>query len=346
MPTLLSSQNTDLSLQGQTVLVTGACGFIGSHLVEALLARGAHVRAMVRYNSRNHWGHLERLSADQMAQVEILSGDITDPFFVRQAVSGTMAVFHLAALIGIPYSYCAPQQYVQVNIQGTLNILEACRAEQVAKLVHTSTSETYGTALYAPIDEAHPLQGQSPYSATKIGADKLAESYFLSFGLPVATIRPFNTFGPRQSARAVIPAIISQALAYERSGEPIRLGSLEPKRDFTFVKDTAEGFIRMAEVAATAGQVVNVGSGQTQSIGETLALILELIGQPDIPVLTEEKRIRPEKSEVGLLLANAQKAAELLNWQPRHSFKEGLKQTIAYFQKQAVSETKTVLYHV
>jgi NAD dependent epimerase/dehydratase len=336
----------DLSLAGQTVLVTGAGGFIGSHLVESLIARGAKVRAMVRYNSRNHWGYLENFSDEQMAQVDIICGDITDSFFVRHAVSGCVAVFHLAALIGIPYSYVAPQQYVQVNIQGTLNILEACRAEQVQKLVHTSTSETYGTAIYAPIDEAHPLQGQSPYSATKIGADKLAESYFLSFGLPVATIRPFNTFGPRQSSRAVIPTIISQALAYERTGEAIRLGSLEPKRDFTFVKDTAEGFIRMAEVAATAGQVVNVGSGQTQTIGETLALILEIIGQPNIPVITEEKRIRPEKSEVGLLLANAQKAAGLLNWQPQHSFRQGLEETVAYFRERDTQNNKTVLYHV
>jgi len=341
-----SSPSNELSLKGKTVLVTGAGGFIGSHLVEALIERGAHVRAMVRYNSRNFWGYLENLNSKQMEQVEILSGDITDAFFVRKAVSGCTAVFHLAALIGIPYSYIAPQQYVDVNIQGTLNVLEACRAENVEKLVHTSTSETYGTAIYAPIDEAHPMQGQSPYSATKIGADKIAESYYLSFGLPVAIIRPFNTFGPRQSSRAVIPTIISQALAFERSGEPIRLGSLEPKRDFTFVKDTAEGFIRMAEVPASAGQVINVGSGQTQTIGETLSLIQDILGKGEIPVITEEKRIRPEKSEVGLLLANAQKAKTILGWEPRYTFRAGLEEAIAYFRTQVDMNTKTTLYHV
>jgi NAD dependent epimerase/dehydratase len=336
-----------ISLQNETVLVTGAGGFIGSHLVEGLLQRGARVRAMVRYNSRNSWGHLDNLPEAIRSQVEVMAGDISDPFFVRQAVKGCHTVLNLAALIGIPYSYVAPQQYLQVNIQGTLNVLDACRSEGVTKLVQTSTSETYGTAQYAPIDEAHPLQGQSPYSASKIAADKLAESYHLSFGLPVATIRPFNAFGPRQSARAVIPTIISQALAYGKTGEPIRLGSLTPKRDFTYVKDTVEGFIRMAECEASAGEVINVGSGQTQTIGETLALVLDIIGNPDIPVVTDEQRLRPAKSEVGLLLANATKAKEILNWEPQYSFRQGLAETVeAIAGDSLLMGHKTSLYHV
>ncbi len=334
-----------MDLSNQQVLVTGAGGFIGSHLVEALVEKGCKVRAMIKYNSRNDWGNLETLPDAIRDQVEILSGDITDPFFVRQAVKGCEAVFHLAALIGIPYSYIAPQHYVNVNVQGTLNVLEACRSEGVQKLVHTSTSETYGTARYTPIDEAHPLQGQSPYSASKIAADKMAESYYLSFDLPVATIRPFNTFGPRQSARAIIPTIISQALRYPETRQPIKLGSLSPMRDFTFVKDTAQGFIRVAEADNSVGQVINVGSGQTQTIGDTLQLILEILGQPDLPVLTEEQRIRPEKSEVGLLLANNQKANDLLNWSPQYSFREGLALTVEAIQ-QSLGSYKAGIYNV
>lgn len=334
-----------MDLHNQTVLVTGAGGFIGSHLVEALLAKGCRVRALVKYNSRNNWGNLEQLPAEIKAQLEIMSGDITDPFLVRQAVKGCAAVFHLAALIGIPYSYVAPQHYVNVNVQGTLNVLEACRSEGVPKLVHTSTSETYGTALYTPIDETHPLQGQSPYSASKIAADKMAESYYLSFDLPVATIRPFNTFGPRQSARAIIPTIISQALAYAKTQEPIRVGSLDPQRDFTFVKDTAQGFIRVAECDASVGQVINVGSGQTQTIADTLTLILDILGQPDIPVITEAQRIRPQKSEVGLLLADNCKAQELLNWQPQTDFRQGLTQTIEAIEA-SLGLYKTSIYNV
>jgi NAD dependent epimerase/dehydratase len=334
-----------MDLNKQTVLVTGAGGFIGSHLVEALVQKGCKVRALVKYNARNHWGNLETLSDSLRDNLEILSGDITDPFFVRRAVTGCQAVFHLAALIGIPYSYIAPQHYVQVNVQGTLNVLEACRAEKIQKLVHTSTSETYGTAQYTPIDEKHPLQGQSPYSASKISADKMAESYFLSFDLPVATIRPFNTFGPRQSARAIIPTIISQALSYPKTKEPIRLGSLSPLRDFTFVKDTVQGFIRMAESDESTGEVINVGSGQAQTIGETLQLILEIIGQPDIPIVTDEQRIRPEKSEVGLLLANNEKAKRLLNWEPTVSFRDGLSQTVEAIE-QALGHYKTGIYNV
>lgn len=334
-----------MDLSKQTVLVTGAGGFIGSHLVEALVAKGARVKALIKYNSRNDWGNLERLPVKVQDHIEILAGDITDPFFVRNAVSGCQTVFHLAALIGIPYSYIAPQHYVNVNVQGTLNVLEACRSEGVEKVVHTSTSETYGTARYTPIDEAHPLQGQSPYSASKIAADKMAESYYLSFDLPVATIRPFNTFGPRQSARAIIPTIISQALSYPKTKEPIRLGSLTPVRDFTFVKDTAQGFIRVAECENSIGEVINVGSGQAQTIGDTLRLILEIIGQPDLPVVTDEQRIRPEKSEVGLLLANIDKAKTLLNWQPQYSFKDGLALTVEAIE-QSLGQYKTGIYNV
>lgn len=334
-----------ICLENEAVLVTGAGGFIGSHLVEALVERGAKVRAMVRYNSRNDWGHLDALPEPILQAIEVIPGDIADPFFVRKAVSGCRVVFHLAALIGIPYSYIAPQQYVQVNVQGTLNVLEACRSEQVAKLVHTSTSETYGTAQYAPIDEAHPLVGQSPYSASKIAADKMAESYHLSFGLPVATIRPFNTFGPRQSMRAVIPSIIHQALVSQKNGEPIRLGSLSPQRDFTFVSDTVQGFIRMAECIESAGETANVGSGQTQSIGDTLALILDILGTPDLPIVTDEQRIRPEKSEVGLLLAENSKARRLLGWEPHVTFREGLARTIEAIAQTPVN-AKTRLYHI
>lgn len=333
-----------MDLSQQTVLVTGAGGFIGSHLVEALVEKGAQVRAMVKYNARNDWGNIESLSPSVQNAIEIVSGDVTDPFFVRQAVKGCQTVFHLAALIGIPYSYIAPQHYVNVNVQGTLNVLEACRSESIQKLVHTSTSETYGTARYTPIDEAHPLQGQSPYSASKIAADKMAESYHLSFDLPVATLRPFNAFGPRQSARAIIPTIISQALKHQETGEPIRIGSLTPKRDFTFVKDTAQAFIRMAECESSIGEVINAGNGNTQTIGETLAIILDILGQ-DIPVITDEQRIRPEKSEVGVLLADIQKANRLLDWKPAYSFRQGLELTVDAI-RQSLSQYKTTIYNV
>jgi NAD dependent epimerase/dehydratase len=337
----MNKSGIENNLQHQTVLVTGAGGFIGSHLTEALVQKGARVRALIKYNSRNDWGNIERLPKEIQNELEIIAGDITDPFFVRNAVKGCQTVFHLAALIGIPYSYIAPQHYVQVNVQGTLNVLEACRSEGVAKLVHTSTSETYGTAQYTPIDEQHPMQGQSPYSASKIGADKMAESYYRSFDLPVATIRPFNTFGPRQSARAVIPTMISQAL--ER-GE-IHVGSLTPVRDFLYVKDTAQGFIRVAESDASIGQVINVGTGKAVTMRETLEEILDILGKSDMPVFTDEQRVRPDKSEVQVLLCNNEKAKTLLGWQPTYTFREGLVETIEAI-RQSLSLYKTAIYNV
>jgi NAD dependent epimerase/dehydratase len=330
---------------GQQVLVTGAGGFIGSHLVEALVAAGANVRAMVKYNARNDWGNLELLPEDVRNNIEVIAGDITDPFFVRHAVQGCQSVFHLAALIGIPYSYIAPQHYVAVNVNGTLNVLEACRSEGVAKLVHTSTSETYGTAQFTPITECHPLQGQSPYSASKIAADKMAESYYRSFDLPVTTIRPFNTYGPRQSARAVIPTIISQALAIKQGkADAIKLGSLDPVRDFNYAKDTAHGFMHMAMCDQNLGEVVNIGSGGCVTIGETLRTILDIIGQ-EIPVEVEDQRVRPDKSEVMVLQADYTKATELFGYQPQYSLEEGLRETITAIEAQ-LNNYKTAVYNV
>jgi len=318
-----------MNWQDKCVLVTGAGGFIGSHLVEALVEREARVRAFVHYNSRNDWGNLCFLPADRLERVDILMGDITDPRFVDAAVEGCACVFHLAALIGIPYSYIAPSSYVATNVGGTLNVLEAVRRYGVPRMVHTSTSETYGTAQYAPIDEEHPLQGQSPYSASKIGADKLAESYYRSFEVPVATIRPFNTYGPRQSARAVIPTISSQLLAGK---ETIELGSLDPQRDFTFVKDTARGFIAVAECDGALGQVINVGNGKTISIGELAETLVRLVN-PKARIVSSEERVRPEKSEVMKLICNNEKAAALTGWRPQVSLEEGLKETVDFIRE-------------
>jgi len=315
-------------LRGKKILVTGAGGFIGSHLVEALLEKGAAVRAFVRYNGRNDWGMLSDLPADSQKSIEVLAGDIRDPFFVRKAVQGCDAVFHLAALIGIPYSYVAPADYVATNILGTLNVLEACRSERTPRLVHTSTSETYGTAQYVPIDEKHPLQGQSPYSASKIGADKMAESYYNSFELPVVIVRPFNTFGPRQSARAFIPTVITQALTKDK----IVMGSLEPVRDMTFVKDTAEGFITVGMCDKAVGQTINLGVGQGQTIGQMVNIILNLAGKPSLPIEQDPQRIMPSKSEVMRLISNNSKARTLSGWQPKYSLEEGLKETLNWIQ--------------
>jgi NAD dependent epimerase/dehydratase len=315
-------------IDGSKVLVTGAGGFIGSHLVEALLARSCRVTAMVHYDARADHSNLELLSGEARSAIEVVAGNVEDPFFVSSAVRGQDVVFHLAALIAIPYSYAAPASFVATNIHGTLSVLEACRRHDTARLVHTSTSETYGTAQYTPIDEKHPLQGQSPYSASKIGADKLAESYHLSFGLPVATMRPFNTFGPRQSARAVIPTIISQAL----SGDVIRLGSLAPVRDLTYVLDTVQGFIAVAESDAAVGQVVNVGTGAAISIGDLAALILQIAGV-EREIVTDPQRIRPEKSEVLKLVCDRRKAQALTGWEPRFTLEQGLEATVEFVRK-------------
>jgi NAD dependent epimerase/dehydratase len=315
--------------QTQTVLVTGAGGFIGSHLTERLVALGARVRALVRYNSSNAWGWLERSAVQQ--QVEVRLGDVCDAEYMRQAMHGIDTVFHLAALIAIPYSYQAPRSYVRTNVEGTLNVLQAARDAAVRLVVHTSTSEVYGSAHYIPIDEAHPLQGQSPYAASKIGADKLAEAFYLSFGLPVAVIRPFNTFGPRQSARAVIPTIITQALTQPE----VQLGNLTPRRDLNYVADTVEGFIRMAECPAAIGQVINIGSGREVSIGDLAHTILELVGR-DKPIRCDEQRVRPAPSEVERLCADNRRAQALLSWQPQYTLHDGLARTIAWVEENLV----------
>ena len=304
------------------VLVTGSDGFIGSHLVEELVKKGYEVKAFVYYNSFNNWGWLDTLPKDIMDHVEVFAGDVRDPNGVREAMKGCDAVFHLAALIAIPFSYHSPDAYVDTNIKGTLNILGT------ARVLVTSTSEVYGTAQYVPIDEKHPYQGQSPYSATKIGADRLAESFYRSFDLPVTIVRPFNTFGPRQSARAVIPTIITQLLAGK---EEIKLGSLTPTRDFNYVKDTAAGFIAMYESDKTIGQEINIATQKEISIGQ---LAEELIRQinPNARIICDEDRLRPEKSEVNRLLGSNQKILELTDWKPRYTFEQGLAETIEFLR--------------
>jgi NAD dependent epimerase/dehydratase len=330
-----------MELRNRKVLVTGAGGFIGSHLVERLLNDGCQVRAMVHYNSRGDWGNLDLLPKELKGRLEVVAGDVADPFSVKSAVMGCEVVFHLAALIAIPYSYIAPQSYVTSNVLGTLNVLQACRECGVEKVVHTSTSETYGTAIYTPIDENHPLQGQSPYSASKIGADKIAESFYLSFNLPVTIIRPFNTYGPRQSARAVIPTIISQILACNHR---IKLGSLTPVRDFNFVKDAVEGFIGVAASDNSVGELINVGFGKGISVGELVKTIMLLIGK-EVEIICEDDRVRPEKSEVMELICDNQKAAAVVGWQPRFSLEEGLRETIAFIEEN-LHLYKTDIYNV
>ena len=313
---------------GKKVLLTGASGFIGSHVLEQLVLSGANVTALLHYNGSNEIGNLKYVDEKIVSQVKIVFGDITDSFQMYTLVKGQDLVLHLAALIGIPYSYVAPAAYVSTNINGTLNILEAVRKNDVQKLVITSTSETYGTAVYAPIDEKHPMQGQSPYSATKIGADKIAESYFLSFGLKVCTLRPFNTFGPRQSTRAVIPTIISQAL----NSNEIKLGSLDPIRDMLFVKDTARGFLMSGASERSVGEVINLGTGVGVTIGE-LAVKIQQILNTDKEIITDDQRIRPDKSEVFKLLCENNKAKEILKWEPMVNLTDGLNQTIEWFKK-------------
>jgi NAD dependent epimerase/dehydratase len=318
---------SDVSWPGRRVLVTGAGGFIGSHLVEELVRAGATVRAMVRYNGRSEVGMLAELAPQVRAELEIIASDVTDPFAVRRAVTGCDAVFHLAALIAIPYSYAAPGSYVATNVTGTLNVLEAVRDLEVPRLVHTSTSETYGTARYTPIDEAHPLQPQSPYSASKIGADCLAESYFRAFETPVATIRPFNTYGPRQSARAVIPTIAAQLVAGK---EKIALGDTRPVRDLTFVEDTARGFLAVAGSDECVGKVTNIGNGRGISIGDLARLIGEVAGHPEVEVVADPQRLRPAASEVFELVADASAARARCGWLPRVPLREGLARVVEY----------------
>ena len=314
--------------KNKRVLVTGAGGFIGSHLVEELARQGANVRAFVRYNSRASAGFLEELDADLENRVEIFSGDLRDNDAIRQAVKGCDLVFHLGALIAIPYSYLHPREVAETNFMGTLNILLACRDLGVERLIHTSTSEVYGTALRTPIDEEHPLQGQSPYSASKIGADKLVESFYRSYGLPAVTIRPFNTYGPRQSTRAVIPTIITQALKQDT----IKLGNLDATRDFTFVDDTVSGFIKGAEAKNVEGGIYNLGTGTEISIGDLAKQIIKEVGKP-IKVEVDVKRLRPEKSEVFQLLSDNSLAREKLDWQPKFDLETGLRRTIKWIQR-------------
>jgi dTDP-glucose 4,6-dehydratase len=314
-----------MNWNSKKVLVTGAGGFIGSHLAEELARSGAQVRALVHYNALGKMGWLD--DSPLRDQMEIIAGDICDRDSVRRAMQGSEIVFHLAALIAIPYSYHAPASYVRTNVEGTLNVLQAARDLSVRRVLHTSTSEVYGTARFVPITEEHPLQGQSPYSASKVGADKMAEAFHLSFNLPVVTIRPFNTFGPRQSARAVIPTIITQCLA----GEVVKLGSLHPTRDMNFVANTVEGYLRAAEAAAAVGQTINLGSGREISIGDLARLIGEVVGKP-AKIETESQRIRPENSEVERLLASNARAEEVLGWKPRVSLEDGLKLTVDWIR--------------
>ena len=314
--------------KSKRVLVTGAGGFIGSHLTEDLVRLGAEVRAFVHYNSFNRWGWLDYMP-EILEKVEIFSGDVRDPNGVRTAMKNIEVVFHLAALIGIPYSYHSPDSYVDTNIKGTLNILQAARDEGVEKILVTSTSEVYGTARYAPIDEDHLLQGQSPYSATKIGADSLAESFYRSFQAPIVIVRPFNTYGPRQSARAVIPTIITQLLSGKAE---IRLGSLHPTRDFVYVKDTVAGFMAITESDKTLGETINVATGEEISIGNLALKLCEKIN-PKARVVEEDKRTRPEQSEVQRLLGKNEKIRRLTSWKPSFSIDKGLDETITWFRK-------------
>jgi NAD dependent epimerase/dehydratase len=330
-----------------TILVTGADGFIGSHLTEALVRQGFKVRAFVLYNSFNSWGWLDKCDDDVKGNFEIFVGDIRDPHGVKEAMKGCDAVLHLAALIAIPFSYHSPDTYIDTNIKGTLNILQAAREQGIKRVIHTSTSEVYGTAKFVPITEDHPLQGQSPYSASKIGADQLAFSFYSSFDLPVVTVRPFNTYGPRQSARAVIPTIITQIAIGERT---IKLGSLTPTRDFSYIRDTVAGFIAALVGNRGLGEVINIGSNFEISIGETAQVIAEAMGVP-IELISDEKRLRPENSEVERLWADNSKSKELFGWQPayvgRDGFKRGLVETIDWFtQPDNLRSYKSDIYNV
>jgi NAD dependent epimerase/dehydratase len=334
------SRSRDDFWAGRRVLVTGAAGFIGSHLTEALASAGASVRAFVRYNSRNSHGWLELADPVLMSNIDVFVGDLTNPEAARSATSECEIVFHLGALIPIPYSYRHPREYVAANIEGTINILEACRQSSVSRLVHTSSSEVYGTAQTVPIDESHPLEAQSPYAATKVAADKLALSYQRSFDTPVVVVRPFNTFGPRQTARAIIPTIITQAL----TRDVIELGSTTPTRDFLFVEDTARGMMRCAEQPGIEGEVLNLGTGNEITVGDTAGRILELLAI-DTPITDSTARLRPPNSEVERLVADCSKAEMLLGWHPAVSFDDGLQRTIDWMRG-ALGHYKAEIYNV
>lgn len=323
------------------VLVTGADGFIGSHLTEELVRQGYDVRAFSLYNSFNTWGWLDTLPVEVMDNVEVFTGDVRDPNGVRTSMKGCNAVLHLAALIAIPYSYHSPDAYVDTNIKGTLNVLQAARDLETERVLVTSTSEVYGTAQYVPIDELHPYQGQSPYSATKIGADRLAESFYRSFDLPVSIVRPFNTYGPRQSARAVIPTIITQLLAGK---EDIKLGALSPTRDFNYVKDTANGFIKILESDKTIGEEINIATQKEISIGELASELIRQIN-PEARVVCEEERLRPEKSEVNRLLGSNEKILRLTDWEPQYTFEQGISETIDFLRNN-MDKYKVDIYNV
>ena len=320
-----------MKLKNKKILVTGADGFIGSHLTEELVRHGADVRAFVLYNSFNSWGWLDHSPKEIRKNIEVFAGDIRDPHGVKEAMKGCDMVFHLAALIAIPYSYHSPDTYVDTNVKGTLNIVQAARELGVEKVIHTSTSEVYGTARFVPITEDHPLQGQSPYSASKIGADQIAMSFYLSFGTPVAIIRPFNTYGPRQSARAVIPTVITQIA---NGKQTIKLGALHPTRDFNYVSDTVGGFLAVAEAESSTGEVINIGSNFEISVGDTVKLIAEAMNT-EIEIETDDQRLRPDKSEVERLWADNSKARELTGWEPRYGnrqgFRKGLEKTAEWF---------------
>ncbi len=328
-------------MTNKKVLVTGADGFIGSHLVEKLVAQGYEVRALANYNSFNSWGWLEDVSCKN--DIEVVSGDVRDPFFCRQITKDIDIVFHLAALIAIPYSYVAPNSYVETNINGTLNICQAALDNGCARIIHTSTSEVYGTAQYVPIDEKHPLQAQSPYSASKIGADAMAMSYFNAFNLPLTIARPFNTYGPRQSARAVIPTIITQIANGKKE---IKLGDVSPTRDFNYVSDTCDGFIALAENQHCMGEVVNIGSNYEISVGDTLNIIKDIMGS-DVRFITDEQRLRPEKSEVFRLWCDNSKLNKLTGFKPQHDIRSGLEETVAWFtQPRNLAKYKSDIYNV
>lgn len=325
------------------VLITGADGFIGSHLTETLLEEGYDVKAFTYYNSFNSWGWLDTLSKDKLKEIEVFTGDIRDPNGVREAMKGVDQVFHLAALIAIPFSYHSPDSYVDTNIKGTLNVLQAARDLETERILVTSTSEVYGTAQYVPIDELHPYQGQSPYSATKIGADRLAESFYRSFNMPISIVRPFNTYGPRQSARAVIPTIITQLLSGETE---IKLGSLTPTRDFNFVKDTARGFIEIAKSDRTIGEEINIATQDEISIGRLAEEMIRQIN-PNAKIVCDDQRLRPDKSEVNRLLGSNEKIKKLTNWSPSYTFEEGIRETIEWFRKpENLAKYKADIYNI